>query len=166
MKEVKAPIKRRNNLEIIRISKEMTRPELARKLGVTETTIYRKERSIRGLSDKEAPQYAEALGVPVRELFIDALEKYTHGQDKMREYEVALMDALKVIILAITARGIIQKSELQEIFSHQRDAYLLRKMKQAPIVMESLREYVSDKPRESEFQAMLRFLKHVPSEAN
>lgn len=60
--------KSRNNLEVLRKKAGLTREELADRLGVTATTIYRKERAVRKLYDEEIPRYAAALGCRENEL--------------------------------------------------------------------------------------------------
>lgn len=60
-----------NNIEILRKRLGITRPQLAERLNTTETTIYRKERGDRKLSDREAKRYAEALRCEPEELFGD-----------------------------------------------------------------------------------------------
>lgn len=60
--------KSHNNLEVLRKKAGLTREALADKLGVTATTIYRKERGVRKLYDEEIPRYAVALGCRENEL--------------------------------------------------------------------------------------------------
>lgn len=57
-----------NNIEKIRKQRNMTREELAAKMGLTATTIYRKERGDRQLRLEELLDYANALECPVNEL--------------------------------------------------------------------------------------------------
>lgn len=59
---------RSNNIERIRLSRGMTREELAVKLNTTATTIYRKERGDRQLRTEELEDYARALGCSPKEL--------------------------------------------------------------------------------------------------
>jgi transcriptional regulator with XRE-family HTH domain len=57
-----------NNIEKLRKRLGLTRPQLADRLNTTETTIYRKERGDRGLTDKEITLYAKALRCSPEEL--------------------------------------------------------------------------------------------------
>jgi len=51
-----------SRLKELREKSGLTREALAERLGVTATTIYRKEMGIRGIKTSEIPQYAKALG--------------------------------------------------------------------------------------------------------
>lgn len=57
-----------NNIEKIRLLREMTREELATKLNTTATTIFRKERGDRQLRLEELQDYARALNCSTQEL--------------------------------------------------------------------------------------------------
>lgn len=63
----------KNNLETLRKRAGLTREELAELVGTTETTIYRKERGIRGLQEDELDLYAQALHCRPEELVSVAL---------------------------------------------------------------------------------------------
>lgn len=52
--------KHNNNLEEIRLRRNLTRQQVADRLGTSVTTVYRKERALRGLKDYEVPEYARA----------------------------------------------------------------------------------------------------------
>ena len=58
----------KNNLETLRKRAGLTRERLAELVGTTETTIYRKERGIRGLQEDELDLYAQALHCRPEEL--------------------------------------------------------------------------------------------------
>lgn len=62
---------RQNNLENMRIKRGLTRQQLADRVNVTETTIYRKERGDRKLSDRDIPRYAMALRCKPEDLVTD-----------------------------------------------------------------------------------------------
>lgn len=81
--------KARNNIEKIRKLRGMTRPQLAKELGVTDITIYRKERADRKLGDEEVERYAQALGCKPSDLFEDIenlnIEVYQEKQKTLEE---------------------------------------------------------------------------------
>lgn len=57
-----------NNIEKYRKLSGLTREELAERLGITATTIYRKERGDRGLKTHELEEYAKALNCSTEDL--------------------------------------------------------------------------------------------------
>ena len=58
-----------NTLKQMRIKAGLTREQLAEKMGVTPTTVYRKEVGLRQIKIDEAVKYSEALGCDPAELF-------------------------------------------------------------------------------------------------
>lgn len=59
----------------------------------------------------------------------------------LNDAEIALIDAIKSLIEIMLARHVANGTELNQIFSFQRDAYLKKKMPTAAAVMEMLREF-------------------------
>lgn len=161
MKKNKPQITRYNNLENVRVSKGLTRPELADLVGVTPTAIYRKERGLRGLRDVEAPRYAKALGVSVSELYLSE-HSPTKETEVISSGQIALLDALKDLIVLLVGKKILAESELQALFTYQQNVYQQKGMADAQRMMASLQEFLEDRPRASNFQTMLQLVSLVP----
>lgn len=81
-----------HRIEAVRIEKGMTREALAEKMGVTPTTIFRKERGSgddkRGIKANELIEFAEALGC--------TLEYLIYGSSSSHNKENNIDDALLV----------------------------------------------------------------------
>jgi transcriptional regulator with XRE-family HTH domain len=64
----------RNRIRDIRLSKEMTQKELARKAGMSQTTISDMENSMVNITEKQLDKLADALGVEKGEILLDLLK--------------------------------------------------------------------------------------------
>lgn len=63
------------------------------------------------------------------------------SDDRLRDSEIAIIDALKMLIEIMVASGIAKPDGLQRLFSHQRDGYITKNMPNAAVVMEVLRSF-------------------------
>jgi hypothetical protein len=67
--------------------------------------------------------------------------------EKLRDYEIALMDAIKTVFEIIVAKRILPPEVLGEVLAKQRDSYPQDTMPGAIFVMETLRSFVTDPAR-------------------
>ena len=67
--------------------------------------------------------------------------------EKLRDYEIALMDALKTIFEIIVAKRILPPEVLGEMLARQRDSYPRDTMPGAVFVMEELHGFVTNPER-------------------
>ena len=63
--------------------------------------------------------------------------------DRLRDSEVAIVDAIKLIIEALAATGTVKPLVFEHIFAQQRDAYAAKSMPNAAVIMEVLRGFAS-----------------------
>jgi hypothetical protein len=63
--------------------------------------------------------------------------------EPLRDSEVAIVDAIKLIVEALAATGTVQGSVFEHIFGQQRDAYAAKGMPNAAVIMEVLRGFAS-----------------------
>ena len=82
----------------------------------------------------------------------------TPGEDKLRDSDIAVIDALKMIVEILVARGVIKAESVQQIFAHQRDGYIAKQMPNAAVVMEVLRTFVVTPASDEKRQALQRAL--------
>ncbi len=63
--------------------------------------------------------------------------------DRLRDSEVAIVDAIKLIVEALAATGTVKPVVFEHIFAQQRDAYAAKSMANAAVIMEVLRGFAS-----------------------
>ena len=63
--------------------------------------------------------------------------------DRLRDSEVAIVDAIKLIVEALTATGTVPGPVFEHIFAQQRSAYVAKGMANAAVIMEVLRGFAS-----------------------
>ena len=66
--------------------------------------------------------------------------------EKLRDSEVAIIDALKMIVEIMVAKGIVPAEGFRRLFASQRDGYIRKDMANAAVVMEVLRTFAIAKP--------------------
>ena len=76
-----------------------------------------------------------------------AVETTTGNEDeKLRDSEIAIIDALKMIVEIMVAKGIVPAEGFRRLFASQRDGYIRKEMANAAVVMEVLRSFAIAKP--------------------
>lgn len=63
--------------------------------------------------------------------------------NRLRDSEVAIVDAIKLIVEALAATGTVPGPVFEHIFAQQRDAYAAKSMANAAVIMEVLRGFAS-----------------------
>jgi len=86
----------------------------------------------------------------------------TDESNQLRDPEIALMDAIKTVMEIIMTAGIAGPSVFDKMFSHQRNAYLQKRMGEAAGVMELLRKFASDPTREKHRETLRKLLMEEP----
>ena len=66
--------------------------------------------------------------------------------DRLRDSEIALVDALKLIMEVMVATGTVRASVFEQIFAQQRDSYIAKTMPTAAVIMEVLRGFAAKQP--------------------
>lgn len=87
------------------------------------------------------------------------------ADDKLRDTDIAIIDALKMIVEILVARGVITAESVQQIFAHQRDGYIAKEMPNAAVVMEVLRSFAVAPGQTEKRQAVQRALAE-PAQGN
>ena len=75
------------------------------------------------------------------------------NRPEINDTEIALIDTIKAIIEIMLARDMVLPNELDFIFKYQCDGYLEKKMPNAALVMELLKEFVANR---SEDRSLLK----------
>lgn len=70
--------------------------------------------------------------------------------EKLRDSEIAIIDALKIIVEIMVAKGIVPAEGLRKLFAGQRDGYIRKEMANAAVVMEVLRTFAVARQTEPE----------------
>ena len=83
------------------------------------------------------------------------------ADEKLRDSEIAIIDALKMLIEIMVASGTAKPEGLQRLFAHQRDGYITKNMPNAAVVMEVLRTFAQP-PRATSSEAHRRALEEPP----
>ncbi|SRR6266567_7221175 len=83
--------------------------------------------------------------------------------DCLRDSEVALMDAIKMILEVIVAKGITMPKALEGLLGGQCQSYPQEEMPRAIFVMESLRRFVSDPTRAEHRDQARRIRDELPA---
>ena len=63
--------------------------------------------------------------------------------DRLRDSEIAIVDALKLIMEVLVATGTVKATVFEQIFALQRDSYIAKTMPNAAVIMEVLRGFAA-----------------------
>jgi hypothetical protein len=85
--------------------------------------------------------------------------------EKLSDQEIALLDAIKLVLEVIMTAGIAEPIKFDRLFSFQRDAYLQKHMPVAAVVMEMLRQFAADAKCEPQREKLRRILENARSDA-
>ncbi len=86
----------------------------------------------------------------------------TEGDDgKLRDSEIALMDAIRTILEIIVSKGILAPDIIDKMLAHQSQTYPQDTMPRAVFVMDTIRRTVSD-PARAEFREQHRRIREEP----
>jgi len=80
----------------------------------------------------------------------------------LRDSEIALMDAIKSMMLIMTIMHPMAKTNLKKLIAFQLNEHEAHERYLAVDVLRSLLDSLNGKPLQSEFQAMLRLLERAP----
>ena len=69
------------------------------------------------------------------------------GDDRLRDSEIAIVDALKLMMEVLVATNTVKADVFERIFAQQRDGYISKEMPNAAVIMEVLRGFAA-KPDE------------------
>ncbi len=69
--------------------------------------------------------------------------------ERLRDSEIAIVDALKVITDVLVASGAVRSGVFELMFAQQRDGYIAKAMPNAAVIMEVLRGFAA-RPRKDE----------------
>ena len=84
------------------------------------------------------------------------------AEEKLRDSDIAMIDALKMLVEVLVTRNVIKADVVRQIFAHQRDGYIAKRMPNAAVVMEVLRTFAVDPPRDEKSEALRRALEEPP----
>jgi hypothetical protein len=80
----------------------------------------------------------------------EAAQTNQTDDEKLRDSEIAIIDALKMIVEIMVAKGIAPAEGLRKLFAGQRDGYIRKEMANAAVVMEVLRTFTVARQPEPE----------------
>ncbi len=86
----------------------------------------------------------------------------TKDDEKLRDSEIAIVDALKMLMEVLVATGTVRAEVFQKVFAHQRDGYIAKEMPNAAVIMEVLRGFAVVPPRDDNAEALRRELEKPP----
>ena len=86
----------------------------------------------------------------------------SEGAGRLRDAEIAIIDTLKILLEFIMATGIAKPSLLDKMLDQQSRAYLQKQMPDALVVIELLRQYVSDPQRAAHREEFRKILGEPP----
>lgn len=66
--------------------------------------------------------------------------------DRLRDSEIAIVDALKLMMEVLVVTGTVKAEVFEQIFAQQRDGYINKEMPNAAVIMEVLRGFASRPP--------------------
>ena len=78
-------------------------------------------------------------------------------ETSLSDANIALMDAMKVLIDLALVTNQTNPRYFDQCFSHQRDGYIEKKMPAAAAVMELLRAFSTDREREAFRETLAKF---------
>ena len=76
----------------------------------------------------------------------------------LRDTDIAIIDALKLLVEAMVASTVISPDYIERIFSRQRDGYIAKAMPDAAVVMKVLRSFAVASKRNIPSEAIRRAL--------
>jgi hypothetical protein len=65
----------------------------------------------------------------------------TPSGEKLRDSEIAVIDALRTLLEILVASGIAKADTLQRLFAQKRDAYIQKDMPDAAVIMDVLKGF-------------------------
>ncbi len=71
------------------------------------------------------------------------------GDERLRDSEIAIVDALKLLMEVLVATDTVKADVFERIFAQQRDGYIAKEMPNAAVIMEVLRGFAA-KPESTE----------------
>jgi len=66
--------------------------------------------------------------------------------ERLRDSEIAMVDALKLLMEVLVATGTVKADVFERIFAQQRDGYISKEMPNAAVIMEVLRGFAAKPP--------------------
>lgn len=63
--------------------------------------------------------------------------------ERLRDSEIAIIDALKMMMEVLVATGTVKASVFETVFAQQRDGYIAKEMPNAAVIMEVLRGFAA-----------------------
>jgi hypothetical protein len=66
--------------------------------------------------------------------------------ERLRDSEIAIIDALKLLMEILVATGTVKAEIFERIFGQQRDGYIAKEMPNAAVIMEVLRGFAAKPP--------------------
>lgn len=82
--------------------------------------------------------------------------------EKLRDSEIAIVDALKMLMEVLVATGTVKAEIFQKLFARQRDGYIAKEMPNAAVIMEVLRGFAQPSTRDQDQEALRRELEKPP----
>ena len=70
--------------------------------------------------------------------------------ERLRDSEIAIVDALKLMMEVLVATGTVKTEVFERIFAQQRDGYITKEMPNAAVIMEVLRGFAAKPTEETE----------------
>ncbi len=74
-------------------------------------------------------------------------------EERLRDSEIAIVDALKLMMEVLVATGTVKADVFERIFALQRDSYIAKEMPNAAVIMEVLRGFAV-KPAAKDTEAL------------
>ena len=71
-------------------------------------------------------------------------------KEKLRDSEIAIVDALKLMMEVLVATDTVKTEVFEQIFAQQRDGYISKEMPNAAVIMEVLRGFAAKPNAETE----------------
>ena len=71
-------------------------------------------------------------------------------KEKLRDSEIAIVDALKLMMEVLVATDTVKTEVFEQIFAQRRDGYISKEMPNAAVIMEVLRGFAAKPNAETE----------------
>ena len=83
-------------------------------------------------------------------------------EDRLRDSEIAIVDALKLMMEALVVTGTVKAEVFEQIFAQQRDSYIAKEMPNAAVIMEVLRGFAGKPTTNADDDALREQLEKPP----